>query len=98
MPKQALVDSAIELVDYVVKHFKDEESYMASIGFPNLEEHKKLHGNLLVELNKFVGDFKNGAAEKLSDQFIMFLKLWLTTHIRGIDTKYGMYAKENTSA
>ena len=37
-----------------------------------------------------VDKFKNSNAQQLSSEFIMFLKFWLSTHIRGIDTKYGM--------
>ncbi len=89
-PKQELMDSAGGLVNFVIKHFQDEEGYMASINFPGLEAHKQIHKNLMVDLNKFVGDFVNGSDEKISDEFITFLKFWLSTHIRGIDTKYGM--------
>jgi hemerythrin-like metal-binding protein len=89
-PKQELLDGLANLLQYVLKHFKDEEDYMASISFVGLETHKKLHQNLLTDLSMFVDKFKNSEAQQLSSEFIMFLKFWLSTHIRGIDTKYGM--------
>lgn len=88
--KQELIDSAGGLVNFVIKHFQDEEKYMASINFPGLAAHKQIHQNLMVDLNKFVDDFVNGSDNRISDEFITFLKFWLSTHIRGIDTKYGM--------
>jgi hemerythrin-like metal-binding protein len=87
--KQEIVGSIDNLVNFVLKHFKDEEGYMASINFPGLEAHKKVHGNLLTDISKLVEGFKNGTAEKLGSDFPIFLKFWLSTHIRGIDTKYG---------
>lgn len=90
--KQELITQASELVNYVIKHFKDEENYMQVANFPGLETHKKLHNNLMVDLNKLVMDFVNGANEKISVEFVMFLKMWLFTHIRGIDTKYKVLA------
>ncbi len=90
--KQELIAQAGELVNYVIKHFKDEENYMQSANFPGLETHRKLHNNLMVDLNKLVMDFVNGTNEKISVEFVMFLKMWLFTHIRGIDTKYKVLA------
>lgn len=88
--KQELLDGLANLMQYVLKHFKDEEGYMESINFLGLETHKRLHQNLLTDLTTFVNNFKNSEAQQLSSEFIMFLKFWLSTHIRGIDTKYGM--------
>ncbi len=87
--KEELGSSIQALFDYVIKHFADEEAYMASIDFAGLETHRQLHDNLLTELKRHIEDFANSDANQVSEQFIMFLKLWLTTHIRGIDMKYG---------
>ncbi len=91
-PKAEIVKSIEDLLTFVTQHFQNEEHYMASIHFPGLEAHKKLHGNLAVDMIKLAGNFKNGPAVRISSEFSMFLKLWLSTHIRGIDTKYGDYA------
>jgi hemerythrin len=89
--KNTLITAANALWDYVLQHFNNEERYMASIGFPNLEAHKKLHANLLTELQQFINNFKNGEATHLSKDFSTFLNFWLATHIRGIDFRYGDY-------
>ena len=91
--KSALLDSVEDLLRYVVQHFSEEEAYMAQIAFPNLEAHKTLHGRLLEDLHRFADAFKNSEEHKLSKEFALFLNLWLATHIRGIDTKYGRYAQ-----
>jgi len=93
-PKNQLVENVDELFAFVIKHFKEEENFMASIHFPNLEAHKRLHQNLLNDLKNLGDEFKQNNEEKLSSEFIIFLKFWLSTHIMGIDSKYGIYAKQ----
>jgi hemerythrin-like metal-binding protein len=89
--KAELIVAIDNLVNYVVKHFHDEESYMASIQFPTLETHKQIHQHLLEDLGKLIEQFKQSDINQLSSEFVMFLKFWLSTHIRGIDTKYGQH-------
>lgn len=36
-----------EFNNYLAVHFKDEEEFMESIGYPDLENHKKLHSNII---------------------------------------------------
>ncbi|MCF6340804.1 MAG: hemerythrin family protein [Sulfurimonas sp.] len=39
-----------EFSEYMKTHFKDEEGYMLSVQYPNLEEHKQLHQDLIDKL------------------------------------------------
>jgi len=87
--KEKLIEAADSLIAYTQKHFDDEESYMESIGFAGLEAHKRLHDNLMTELRRLADEFSNSDRNTLDDEFLTFLKTWLSTHIRGIDTKYG---------
>ncbi|MGD9718617.1 MAG: bacteriohemerythrin, partial [Sulfurimonadaceae bacterium] len=41
--KQELKQILYDFSDYMKTHFKDEEAYMESIGYPALSEHKKYH-------------------------------------------------------
>ncbi len=41
--KRECIQTIIFLKNYIVKHFDDEEKFMASIGYPDIEEHKKIH-------------------------------------------------------
>jgi hemerythrin-like metal-binding protein len=75
-----------ELAEYTVKHFTDEEAYMAKVNFDGLETHKIIHQRLLNKFTEFATAFK--ASGQLTDDFFRFLSNWLTTHIRGIDMKY----------
>ncbi len=87
--KAELLVAIDNLVGFVVIHFRDEENYMASIQFPSLEVHKQIHKHLIEDLSRLIEQFRHSDMQQLSNEFIMFLKFWLSTHIRGIDAKYG---------
>jgi hemerythrin len=77
---------------FVVEHFNDEEKYMESIEFPNLEIHKNIHKQLLEKVGEFGQMIESGNLDK--GQLVNFLKMWLKSHIMGIDMKYGEHAKK----
>ena len=47
-----IISNAIS--DYMRVHFQDEEEYMLSIGFPELEEHKQLHKDIIENLAQII--------------------------------------------
>ena len=74
------------LAAYTVEHFQDEEAYMESIQYPQLDSHKRIHKKLLEQVGKFGKDLENG---KLDDtKLISFLSNWLISHIMGVDMQY----------
>ena len=86
-PKAELEKLLKDFANYTVEHFKDEEKYMESIAYKGIDSHKLIHKKLLGQVSTYVEEFgKTGA---LTDAFFRFLGAWLTTHIRGIDMKYG---------
>lgn len=54
------LQACTELLDEVIKHFHDEEDILATIGFPELEEHHRIHADLVVETRKLVARQKKG--------------------------------------
>lgn len=93
--KAAIVNALDELAAYTVKHFRDEEAYMDSIGWEKADRHRMIHQDLLTKLQKHADDIKSGDGS-VSEDFFMFLKLWLTAHIKGIDMQYAAYAKQTS--
>ncbi len=84
---RAVIAAALdELVAYTRRHFADEEAYMARVGFPGLRIHAGIHRQLLERIGAFAAEFTRTGA--LSDEFFVFLKMWLKAHICGIDSKY----------
>jgi hemerythrin-like metal-binding protein len=88
----AAVDLLVaELGRVCTRHFADEEAYMARIGYPGLETHKRLHQQLLERVRQHAEAIK-AAGGRPTDEFFEFLRFWLTSHIKGIDTKYAAHA------
>jgi hemerythrin-like metal-binding protein len=82
------------LVNYTVQHFKDEEAYMTSIKFPDLEVHKAVHKNLLEKFGTYKTEFERTGV--LTENFFSFLKTWLSAHICGNDMKYSVHAQKSS--
>lgn len=80
----ALVD---QLARVTIAHFRDEEAYMASVSFAGLAAHKRSHADLLKKFADHADTIRaNGGA--VPPDFLSFLKLWLTAHIKGTDMRY----------
>jgi hemerythrin-like metal-binding protein len=84
-----------DLAGFVVEHFSDEEMYMESISYPGLATHKVIHKQLLEKVGEFEGSIRDGSVDKF--KLINFLKMWLRSHIMGIDMKYGEHAQKNVA-
>lgn len=94
--KSELQSTLKELAEYTVKHFGDEEAYFDSIGYPDAEKHKYIHKDLLAKFGTHKDNFEKTGS--LDQAFFNFLKMWLSAHIQGIDSKYGAFAKDNRKA
>lgn len=92
---QALQKACPELVNYVNKHFSDEEKFMQEIGFPGLEQHKKLHAELTDKVKKLISAIQSGASVNTL-KVGQFLRDWLTNHISTVDMQYGKHAAQQT--
>ena len=77
----------IELANYTKDHFKAEEEAMVKYSYPNFEAHKKLHTELVAQVDKLWDDFKAGKL-MMSITVLNFLRDWLVKHILGEDSKY----------
>ncbi len=92
------------LYNYSREHFSYEEDYMAKIGYPKLEQHKKLHASFI----KFYETLQKEITEKISSQNFTrsqlkallkkvknHLEVWLIKHILHVDKEYADYAKKH---
>lgn len=86
-PQEIVRATFSELIEYATKHFTDEENYMVSIKYSDLDAHKAIHQKLLDRLNTYSQEF-DGSNGQISDYVFTFLKLWVTAHIKGIDAKF----------
>ncbi|MDG0815249.1 bacteriohemerythrin [Bdellovibrio svalbardensis] len=81
-----------ELVSWTVTHFEHEEKFFDTLAYSQASVHKKIHKDLIARLKEHGGEFEKTGV--LTPAFFQFLKTWLTAHIMGIDTKYGLIASQ----
>lgn len=70
-PKDEIKKAFDEFASFTIKHFKDEEEYMASINYEKLEVHKKIHEDLLKKVTEFKTNFEQ-SQNKLENSFFSF--------------------------
>lgn len=90
--KKILTEIVEELIEYTATHFKNEEDYFKKYNYPEYQEHKKIHDNLIEKVLKIQEKIEEGN-ETISIEVIDFLKDWLIKHIMGIDKKYSNFFK-----
>lgn len=75
------------LVKEVTSHFDHEEAIQRSIGYPQAEEHARIHRNLVDKAVKLIGDFNAGTVDV--GTFFQFLAYDVVTlHMRREDSKF----------
>lgn len=82
-----------DLLDYTVFHFGFEEELFARFGYPEKENHKEIHKNLIAKIKSFKDDFQHGKST-VSLDLMDFLKDWLKDHILKTDKKYVPFLKD----
>jgi hemerythrin len=81
-----------ELQQYVVYHFKAEESLMKMYNYPNMNAHKQEHEGAIKRVNKLVLDYERGL-QTVDIELLKFLSDWIQNHILQIDRKYIPYVR-----
>lgn len=77
--------------DYTLAHFKDEENYMESIQFSELELQKKQHRIFEQKVEEFIItslDMSLANQDELLLKLLDYLANWLKDHILEMDLKY----------
>ena len=91
---KAVVGEILEEVGrYATYHFGEEEALFEKYGYPEIEDHKAVHRDLLGQANDFIERFQSGQIGMSQDLFF-FLKDWLVNHIKGVDYRYVPFMKE----
>lgn len=73
------------------EHFVHEEDEMSKLDYPEAEQHKAIHGELISELDDIVEAFEESGSQGLSAETLLFLEDWLTQHIVMEDRKIGKF-------
>lgn len=76
---------------YTREHFSHEEDFMRKVGYPDVEEHRAMHAELVSELDDIIEQHKRANGHELSNQTLQFLEDWLAHHILIEDKKIGQF-------
>lgn len=82
-----------DLVRYTNVHFKREEDLMIQYSYPDYEQHRAAHAELVNKVMDFQAQLKSGK-KIFSLELMSFLKDWLLNHILKTDKRYGAFFKE----
>jgi hemerythrin len=80
-----------ELIDYTKIHFKDEEKFMESIGYPELPYHHELHENIIVSMNEFTKNLSKMKIMEIEKELAHFIEIWFIKHIIYVDKKIAQW-------
>lgn len=80
------------LAEYTREHFADEERFLTSISYPDLQKHQAIHQKLLSQVDQFSQQLHKGELE--APRLVQFLNDWLIQHILGVDMKYARFFNE----
>lgn len=81
-----VIESFTDLLDYTVEHFTDEEKFMATFSYPQIEGHKEIHKRLIATLHQHKEKVINNNYN--AHELMNFLNEWLVSHILNADMKY----------
>lgn len=88
--EEVLGDVLAMLELYTVDHFQHEEKLMAEYHYSGLEEHQKIHQDLIDSLQEMKAGATSGT-EELARELLKFLRTWLLEHILNVDKEYGSF-------
>ncbi|MDD3313736.1 hemerythrin family protein [Pseudodesulfovibrio sp.] len=81
-----------KLLDYTNSHFADEEEYMESVGYPDLEAHRAVHRRLINDVansrEKILGGVPVDPKRALE-----FINGWIVRHIMVMDSRIGEFVR-----
>lgn len=90
--KKKLAELIKGLLDYSNIHFANEEAYMESIGFPDIDKHKEEHEAFTRKATDFYNKYTSGKMI-LSLEVTNFIKDWISHHIKNEDRQYAAFAE-----
>jgi hemerythrin-like metal-binding protein len=79
------------LENYTKGHCAREEALLAKTHYPELEEHKQEHRQLLVKVADMTLRFRNSTDPRHATEIMQCIFDWVINHIYGADKKYASH-------
>ena len=85
---EKLTETLDFLVNYTIRHFRDEEALQLQYKYPEYESHKQIHDDFKITVSGLVRNYKeNGSSDELSSNVNKIIVRWLVNHIQCEDKK-----------
>jgi hemerythrin-like metal-binding protein len=84
------------LVEYTAMHLGAEEKLMQQAGYPELEQHKKVHAAFARQILVAKEAFFKDQESVTPDQILEMMQDWFLHHIVGEDKKYMPFVLQQT--
>jgi hemerythrin len=78
------------MVEYVRFHFGAEQELMQRINYPEYQEHKKQHDEMIRNILDAVKGYNDGR-KFVPNMFVRTLRDWILSHIAFYDKRYAFY-------
>lgn len=83
----------MKMIDYAKYHFRQEEDYMRSIGYPDFVRHHRLHENFEYLVYQFNRNVNESSELVLNEKILLLIQRWLINHILVEDKRYADFAR-----
>ena len=91
--KDSFCNTLKAMVEYTKYHFSDEENILESMGYPEIEDQKVMHKELLLDVRKILTRLKNGNSINPIEVY-RFLNDWIAKHILNEDLKIKRFVSQ----
>lgn len=89
--KSKLKEIIVKLFQYVNLHFSNEEKYMQEISYPEIDDHKFLHKNMLNMLTNLISELNNLELKSIEVSLSNFIDEYFIRHIVLEDKKMQLW-------
>lgn len=83
-----IMKSLALLCDYARVHLSDEEDLLVKIGYPDIEAHRKAHGEFRRMLRELLQDARTLSLDQIADRVERLINGWFYNHIMLVDSQY----------
>ena len=86
------IDALQAMQEYALYHFRYEENYMKSIGYPEVTLHWRLHKDFNYKIFEYIRRIETGGVV-LNTEIISIIRSWMLNHIQMEDMKIRDFAE-----
>lgn len=81
----------IQITDFIKVHFAVEEALLEIIGYPDLDEHRASHREIVAHITSLQ---MKAVREDISVELVQFLRDWFIGHVLKSDKQYGHFVAQ----